>query len=157
MWRNLVGALTLMVTLGVVTAAAQGWSVVTDGRFTNIYVYRPDFPTETWDQHLKKLRPDPTQPAGTRFTQAAIDHFTDVLMTPGSPSYFDWLNQYSGIHPPLFFGSGVASKRCVDAAMKDLNNGVMQWDTIRSLANCHSDGEDHGTRGFEGKAGDGNC
>jgi hypothetical protein len=63
-------------------------------------------------------------------------------MTPVWPSYFDPLFQYSGIHPPRFFGSGVASTQCVAAAMRDAHNGVLQWDTIRSLSNCHVDGMD---------------
>src|SRR5882672_2908231 len=101
MWRNLVGALALIVTFGVVTIAAQGSAVVTDGRFTNIYVYQPSFPRETWDEHVATYwaanKPAPKDSA--KFTRASIDSFVDTLMTPGSPSYFDWLHQYSGVNP----------------------------------------------------------
>jgi hypothetical protein len=135
MWWKLIGSFALLVTICVVMAAAQ--AVVTNGKFTNIYVYRPSFAGETWEQHIQPLRDDWSQ-----FTRAKIDAFTDTLMTPSSPSYFDVLHQYGGINTPQFFGSGVALQRCVDAAMRDLHNNVMQWDTIRSLANCHNDGED---------------
>jgi hypothetical protein len=113
-----------------------GSAVVTNGKFTNIYVY-PDPDRETWEQHIARLRPDAAQ-----FSRANIDRVTQQLMTPGWPSYFDTLFQYNGIHPPQFFGSAVASKACVDAALKDLHNGVLQWDTIRSLSNCHVAGHD---------------
>src|SRR6185503_8664300 len=83
------------------------------------------------------LRPDAAQ-----FSRASIDKFTETLMSPAWPSYFDALFQYSGIRPPRFFGSAVASQKCVDAALKDTNNGVLQWDTVRSLANCHRRGKD---------------
>jgi len=131
--------LTVILTVAVgsfITAAAQGSAVVTNGRFTNIYVY-PDPSSETWEEHMAGQRPD-----WKKFTRAAIDAFTDTLMSASSPSYFDSLYQYSGIHPPRFYGSAVASQSCVDAAMRDLNNRVMQWDTIRSLANCHTSGND---------------
>nr|MDP9122552.1 hypothetical protein [Acidobacteriota bacterium] len=112
-------------------------AVVTDGRFTNVYVF-PDPDRETWEQHMAKVRPAD----GAQFSRAAIDAFTEALMAPGWPSYFDSLYQYSGIHPPRFFGSAVASRTCVDAALKDAKNGVVQWDTVRSLSNCHIDGRD---------------
>ena len=32
-----------------------GAAIVTNGRFTNIYVYHPNFDTETWDQHLAAI------------------------------------------------------------------------------------------------------
>src|SRR5664279_19455 len=145
MWRNLLGALQVTVILCIFPMTAQGGAVVTDGKFTNIYVYQPSYPGETWDDHLKnfwKTNPGPTDP--DKYTRASIDGFADALMTPSSPSYFDWVHQYSGINPPRFYGSGFASKSCVDAAMQDANNGngVMQWDTIRSLANCHAAGDD---------------
>ena len=120
----------------VFAAAHAGSAVVTDGRFTNVYVF-PDPSRETWEQHMARLRPD-----GAQFSRAAIDHYSQELMAPVWPSYFDPLHQYNGINPPRFFGSAVASQACVDAAMKDLHNGVMQWDTIRSLSNCHIDGHD---------------
>jgi len=145
MRKNLFGALVLFATLGVALTAARRLAVVTDGRFTNIYVYQPSFPGESWDQHVAEYwngHPKPTDYG--KFTRASIDAFVDALMTPGSPSYFDRLHQYSGINPPRFYGSGMASQSCVAAAMKDARNGngVMQWDTIRSLSNCHLDGHD---------------
>jgi hypothetical protein len=128
-------ALMALVAACACTAFA-GSAVVTNGKFTNIYVY-PDPDRETWEQHIAHLRPDAAQ-----FSRANIDRATQQLMAPGWPSYFDTLFQYNGIHPPQFFGSAVATKACVDAALKDLHNGVLQWDTIRSLSNCHVDGHD---------------
>ncbi|MDT7605446.1 MAG: hypothetical protein QOF61_3443 [Acidobacteriota bacterium] len=138
MRRRLLSALALIVTLTVTAVTAHaGSAVVTDGKFTNIYVF-PDPSRETWEQHMARLRPTDA----AQFSRAAIDHFTEELMAPVWPSYFSALFQYSGIHPPRFFGSAVASQACVDAAMRDLHNGVMQWDTIRSLSNCHINGHD---------------
>ncbi len=120
-----------------------GGDVVTNGAFTNVYVY-PTPSTETWEQHIASLRADASQ-----FSRAAIDAVTDRMMTPGWPSYFDPLYQYHcgfstdcGINPPQFFGSGVATQECVDAALSDAYNGVVQWATIRTLANCHTAGMD---------------
>ncbi len=118
------------------SVAHAGSAVVTNGRFTNIYVY-PDPDKETWEQHIAKLRPDADQ-----FSRAKIDKWTQDLMAPVWPSYFDALMQYNGIHPPRFFGSAPVTQKCIDAAMKDLYKGVMQWDTIRSLSNCHENGHD---------------
>jgi hypothetical protein len=126
--------MALSVCIGT---ACAGSAVVTNGRFTNVYVF-PGPDTETWEQHMARLRPADS----ADFSREAIDRFTGTLMNPIWPSYFDALMQYNGIHPPRFFGSSVASKACVDAAMHDLHNGVMQWDTIRSLANCHPAGMD---------------
>ncbi|HEX5432599.1 MAG TPA: hypothetical protein VFY05_00045, partial [Candidatus Angelobacter sp.] len=65
------------------------------------------------------------------------------MMTPDWPSYFDVLHQYNGINPPQFFGSGMATQNCVDAALRDVNSsGLLSSDTMRSLANCHQDGMD---------------
>lgn len=118
--------------------------VVTNGVFTNIYVY-PNPSTQTWEEHMASLRPLDA----SDFSRASIDDFTDRTMQPGWPSYYDSLYQYHcgtstdcGINPPQFFGSGVASQSCVDAALADASGGVLQWDTIRSLANCHLDGRD---------------
>ena len=116
-------------------------AVVTDGRFTNVYVF-PDPSRETWEQHMNSLpaniKPDNWQ----KFTRQSIDAFTQTLMSPEWPSYFGALHQYGGINPPRFFGSFVASQQCVDAAMKDANKGVIEATTIRSLANCHQAGMD---------------
>lgn len=121
----------------LVTTLWAGSAVVTNGKFTNIYVY-PTSDTETWEQHIAPLRPADAD----KFSRASIDAFTRVLMQPDWPSYFDPLYQYNSIQPPRFFGSAVATKQCVDAALHDASNGVLQWDTIRSLANCHIAGMD---------------
>ena len=113
---------------------------VTNGAFTTIYVYSHPS-TETWEANMARYRPDAAQ-----FSRAAIDAFTEKIMTPGWPSYFDSLFQYNGINPPKFFGSAVASQACVDAALHDAYNGVLQADTIRSLANCHTAGMDPSTQ-----------
>jgi hypothetical protein len=118
------------------SAPAQADFVVTDGRFTNIYVY-PDPDRETWNDHIKSLRPD-----SNAFTVEAIDAATRTLMAPGWPSYFGALYQYGGINPPAFFGSAPVSQSCIDAAMRSLDHGVMNKSTIRTLSNCHADGMD---------------
>jgi hypothetical protein len=73
-------------------------------------------------------------------------------MRPTWPSYFDPLAQYTTsltfgidtkyIHAPLFFGSGVALERCVRDMLHDAHNGVVQWTTVATLANCHNSGMD---------------
>jgi len=127
------------VVSGVVAEAQQ---VVTNGKFTNVYVYRPSYPGETWDQHVLTARPN-----GDKFTRAKIDAFTDTLMAPDSSSYFSFLHQYWGVNAPQYFGSGIASAECVNAALRDgkrIGNSftLLQWDTVRSLANCHASGLD---------------
>lgn len=116
-------------------------AVVSNGKFTNVYVY-PDPDKETWDQHLRSLPANEKPSDWQKFTSGSIDQFTEVLMDPSWPSYFGALHQYGGINPPQFFGSYVASQGCVNAAMKDLHKGVMEWTTIRSLSNCHESGMD---------------
>jgi hypothetical protein len=133
--KLLVAAVALLCVYS--GTARAGSAVVTDGRFTNIYVL-PDPDKETWDEHMAKLRPGDA----AQFSRQEIDKFTATLMKAEWPSYFDPLHQYSSINPPHFFGSGIASQACVDAAMKDLHDGVMQWDTVRSLSNCHESGMD---------------
>jgi hypothetical protein len=136
------------------TAAAQ--AIVTNGYFTNVYVYQKSSPTETWEEHLvaANTREPGSRPSVTcpipglskfdAFSRKCIDAFTRELMRPTWPSYFDPLAVFETgpdrkyiIHPPLFFGSGVALERCVDAAVHDAYNGVVQWDTVKTLANCH--------------------
>ncbi len=123
----------LFCTAGI---AEAGSAVVTNGRFTNVYVF-PNSDTQTWEQHLAGLRSD-----SATFSRKAIDAFTKTVMSQPWPTYWDPLFQYNGIQPPLFFGSFVASKSCVDAALKDRHNGLVEWDTVRSLSNCHINGRD---------------
>jgi len=128
----------IIITAVLATStAAHAEAVVDHGRFTNIYVF-PNPSRETWEQHMRRLRPTDAD----RFSRASIDHFTEELMT-GWPGYFDALVQW-GVYPPRFFGSAVASQSCVDAALRDAakTGGVMQVNTVRSLANCHIDGRD---------------
>src|SRR5579883_3130952 len=122
----------------IVATNCRAWAdtVITDGRFTNVYVY-PDPSRETWEEHLRNL-PATIKPSDwQKFTRQSIDNFTQTMMDPSWPSFFGGLHQYGGINPPRFFGSHVASQACVDAAMKDLHNGVLEWTTARSLSNCH--------------------
>ena len=141
------------LAFGATRAYAQ--AIVINGYFTNVYVY-PNSDKETWEQHLASLRSQTPCPIATvsnadAFSRACIDAFTRDIMRPTWPSYFDPLAAYTTdvfgldtkyIHPPQFFGSGVALKRCVDAALKDAYQGVLQWDTVRTLANCHDSGLD---------------
>src|SRR5579863_9942637 len=91
------------VVLGTMSTAHAD-TVVSDGRFTNVYVY-PDPGKETWEQHMQNL-PSNQKPADWQnFTRQAIDRFTQALMSTDWPSYFDSLHQYGGINPPRFFGS----------------------------------------------------
>ena len=131
MFNRLFHPLIAAVLALVPVSQAHADAVVTDGRFTNVYVY-PDPGSETWEQHLNNLKASqkPSDPAN--FTRQSIDAFTQTLMSPQWPSYFDALHQYGGINPPLFFGSYVASQECVNAALRDLNNGVLEQTTIRS-------------------------
>jgi hypothetical protein len=142
-WKRLMRG---VLVFGAVLAAspARADFVVKNGRFTNVYVY-PESDKFTWDQYMQKLRPGDWQ----NFTRASIDEFTAALMDPNWPSYFGALHQYGGINPPLFLGSYVAPKRCIDAALNDRHNFggsppelVLEETTIRSLANCHDLGMD---------------
>src|ERR1041385_2692105 len=107
--------------------------IVQNGAFTNVYVF-PTPSTETWEAHMASLRTD-----AANFSRASIDAVSDRMMDPAFPSYFGGLFQYHcgfstdcGINPPQFFGSGVASQACVDAALKDKDSlGVLTWPTVR--------------------------
>jgi len=134
------GAMAVVCLLTPLTQVLAD-AVVTDGRFTNVYVY-PDPAKETWEQHLNNLPASKKPSDWQKFTRQSIDAFTQTLMSPAWPSYFGALHQYGGINPPRFFGSYVASQQCVDAAVKDENKGVIEATTIRSLANCHQAGMD---------------
>jgi hypothetical protein len=141
-----------LVSLGVAAAlctaasSASAQAVVVNGYFTNVYVYKPSFDGETWEQHIAGLRTN-----ANSFSRKNIDAFTRDIMRSTWPSYFDPLAAYTTsvfgldtkyIHPPEFFGSGFALQRCVAAALHDAHNGVVQWDTVKTLANCHDSGMD---------------
>lgn len=140
MKKRFLSIAMIAVFLGMMSTARAD-TVVSDGKFTNVYVY-PDPSRETWEQHLNNLPASQKPSDPEKFTRQSIDRFTEVLMSPEWPSYFGGLHQYGGINPPRFFGSHVASQACVDAALKDLHNGVLEWTTARSLSNCHIDGMD---------------
>jgi hypothetical protein len=111
------GLAALVVGILGLTCLAKADAVVSDGRFTNVYVF-PNPSQETWEQHMNKLpanlKPSPPQ----NFTRQNIDAATEAMMSPNWPSYFGALYQYGGINPPRFFSSFVASQDCVDAAME---------------------------------------
>ena len=143
-WRALT-SLLFGFAIAIPCVVAEGQQVVTNGRFTNVYVYKPNSPGETWDEHMRAERS--TLLDGDKFSRESIDAFTDTLMGPGASSYFDFIHQYSGVNQPQFFGSGLASDSCVQAALRDArrlnqHDYLMQWDTVRSLANCHVSGLD---------------
>jgi hypothetical protein len=111
--------------------SSPGLSVVTNGKFMNVYVSRHPS-TQSWNQAIQILRPSDWD----SFTVESIDNFTATLMQTGWPTYWDTLYQYSGVYPPLFSGSKAAPQACVDAALHDAYNGVVEWDTLGTLANC---------------------
>ena len=154
-----------LCSLALEAAPAAAQAIVPNGYFTNVYVYQKSSPTETWEEHLAAanarepgLRPQETCPIPSlsnvnvdAFSRKCIDALTREVMRPTWPSYFDQLAEYTTsvfgldtkyIHAPLFFGSGVALERCVDNALHDAHNGVVQWDTVVTLANCHDSGMD---------------
>jgi len=144
MTNRLVLSLSLLISVVAMLAAAnraQADAVVSDGRFTNVYVY-PDPAKESWEQHLTNLPASQKPSDWGKFTRRSIDGYTQELMNPAWPNYFDSLHQYGGINPPQFFGSFIASQSCVDAALRDRHNGVLEWTTVRSLSNCHVNGMD---------------
>lgn len=106
------------------SAPATGAAIVTNGKFTNVYLFHQNTPTETWDQHLAAL--------GRTETRAAIDGFLGSLT---ASTYFFPLTQY-GINPPVFQGGAPTVASCVEAALKDRVNGAIQWNTLRSFAAC---------------------
>jgi hypothetical protein len=152
----LIKQITLSLVLfyvGVGVSRASAQAIVTHGKFTNVYVY-PNSDTMTWEDSFKFSSFSPDQPE--KFSRASIDAFTRELMRPVWPSYFDPLFQYTtsidtpfgpigkdNIHPPQFFGSGVAPKWCIDKALHSVRyliGRVLDWGTIRDLANCQAVG-----------------
>jgi hypothetical protein len=147
-WNKAIWSCRCSLLLCVIASAlasmnhARADTVVSDGKFTNVYVY-PDPDKETWEQHLNNLPPDKKPKDWQKFTIQAIDAFTEALMSADWPSYFGALHQYGGINPPHFFGSYAISQECWEAAKKDLHNGVvLEWTTASALANCHKNGRD---------------
>src|SRR4051794_27167887 len=59
-----------LVLMGFVPPAFAD-TVVTDGRFTNVYVY-PNPSQETWEQHLNNLPADQKPPDWKSFTRVSI-------------------------------------------------------------------------------------
>ncbi|MEO6966498.1 MAG: hypothetical protein ABI076_11480 [Acidobacteriaceae bacterium] len=106
------------------SAPATGGAIVTHGKFTNVYLYQPSFPGETWDHHLAVQH--------RTETRGAIDGFLTSLTRS---SYFFLLTQY-GISPPVFLGGAPTVANCVEDALRDRVNGVIQWNTLRSFAAC---------------------
>ena len=98
MTRSCLAVALSIVILCAATSAARANAVVTDGKFTNVYVFRPDHDGQTWDEHMLHHR---SAGDASEFTRAKIDAFTAALMTVSWPSYFDSLSQY-GIRPPQF-------------------------------------------------------
>jgi hypothetical protein len=70
---------------------ARADTVLSDGLFTNVYVY-PDPSKERWEAHLANLLPDPKRSDWQAFTRQGIDAFTQALMSPDWPSYFGALH-----------------------------------------------------------------
>jgi hypothetical protein len=108
------------------SAPATGAAIVTNGKFTNVYLFHQDTLGETWDTHLANR--------GRTETRAAIDGFVSMLT---ASSYFFPLTQY-GIFPPVFLGSAPTITDCVEAALRDQVNGAIQWNTLRSFAACQN-------------------
>ena len=109
------------------SAPFTGAAIVTNAKFTNVYLFKPDSLGQTWDQHLAKL--------GRTETRGTIDGFVGKLV---STTYFFPLTQY-GIFPPVFLGSANTVEACVGPALRDRVNGVIQWNTLRSFASCEHD------------------
>ena len=74
--------------------------------FTNVFLYLPSTPGQTWDQHVASLGAP---------TSEQIDAMTGALVCS---SYFDALTQYA-LNPPIFSGAGATVTSCVQAALKD--------------------------------------
>jgi len=102
-----VGCSLMAVLMMLPVRLAFADAVVTDGRFTNVYVF-PDPSKETWEQHLNSLPASAKPSDWQKFTRQSIDAFTQTIMLPAWPNSFASLHQYDGINPPQFFGSFVA-------------------------------------------------
>lgn len=102
-----VGCSLMAVLMMLPVRLAFADAVVTDGRFTNVYVF-PDPSKETWEQHLNSLPAGAKPSDWQKFTRKSIDAFTQTIMLPAWPNSFASLHQYDGINPPQFFGSFVA-------------------------------------------------
>jgi hypothetical protein len=98
---------------------------VPNADFTNIFLYLPSTPGQTWDQHVASLGAP---------TSEQIDALTAALVCS---SYFDALTQYA-INPPVFSGAETTITSCVQAALKDAasNKGVISVATMRTFAGC---------------------
>ena len=93
--------------------------------FTNVFLYLPSTPGQTWDQHVASLGAP---------TSEQINAMTGALVCS---SYFDALTQYA-LNPPIFSGAGATVTSCVQAALKDAGSdkGVIAYATMRSFAGC---------------------
>jgi hypothetical protein len=104
--------------------------------FTNVFLYLPSTPGQTWDQHVASLGAP---------TSEQINAMTAALVCS---SYFDALTQYA-LNPPIFSGAGATITSCVQAALKDAGSdkGVIAYATMRTFAGCEqSDDGDASTQ-----------
>src|SRR5438270_4096118 len=115
------------------TAPSSGAAIVTNGEFTNLYLW-PDpnksaTEKETWNEHLVKVAE--TDPAATTET---LNKLTSTLV---ESSYFDLLTQY-GVEPPAFKGEEVTFQECVNQALTNAseNGGVIQWEGESKFVGC---------------------
>jgi hypothetical protein len=70
--RNCFLLISVMVVVLGSMSQARADAVVTDGRFTNVYVY-PDPSRETWEQHLNNLPASMKPSDWQKFTRQSID------------------------------------------------------------------------------------
>lgn len=117
-----------------VSTPATGAAIVTNGIFSNIYLWptatQTSMAQNSWDGHLKSLG----APAVPSETSEVLDQITcDLVHT----SYFDALTQY-GIAPPVYAGDEATLPSCVNPVMQSATNnaGVIQWDAIKDFVNC---------------------
>jgi hypothetical protein len=109
---------------------ATGAAIVTDGVFSNIYLWPNPNTDTTWDKHLASLSSGAVQSEKSE----VLDEITCDLV---SSSYFDALTQY-GIAPPVFAGEESTLQSCVDSVMANANanGGVIQSGALSDFVNC---------------------
>jgi hypothetical protein len=136
-WAMLMGAGAANACTGYYVCAPQDpfRGTVTNGNFTNIYLY-PNPSSVSWDQHTAtSLAQTGGAPA---MTMNAIDGYVQALT---QSTYFTIAAQYNKINPPTFSGRQTTVQKCVDpvVAYAESHSSVLSREILANFVGCQTE------------------